>query len=149
MIDGGVDPQKQDGIGTWSEGFRIRTSYVHLEGFEIRNMAGFIQSTEPPPSGCNVAANNVVADPVFAGGQGEALMSMLPTGFDAAWHPNSGAFALTSASPPGVLQGDTLPAPFTVDILGRVRTLFSLGAYEQTGVAIQGPPPPTGLRVRR
>jgi hypothetical protein len=82
----------------------------------------------------NVASKNVVADPAFSGGVGQAIMSVLPSGFDSSWHPNTSAFALTSSSPASVAQGgDNLGRPFDVDILGRTRTLFSRGAYELTG----------------
>jgi hypothetical protein len=96
----------------------------------------------------NVASNNVVMDPQFSGGVALALMSVLPTGFDESWHPATSAFSLSTLTPAQVAQGDNLGAPFNIDIAGRARSLYSLGAYEQSGTVIKPPAPPTGLRVK-
>jgi parallel beta-helix repeat protein len=96
----------------------------------------------------NAASDNVVADPRLAGGIGPGLQAAVPTGFDSSWRPNSNALAPTAASPTQVRQGDPMGSPFNVDITGRVRTLYSIGAYEQTTVPLQAPPAPTHLRLK-
>jgi hypothetical protein len=98
----------------------------------------------------NVASGNIVVEPSHAGGTGTALMSGLPTGFNANWRPNTTAFALSASTPAQVLAGDVMAAPFNYDIAGALRTQFSLGAYEGTGTVVPPvtpPAPPTGFHA--
>jgi parallel beta-helix repeat protein len=96
----------------------------------------------------NVATFNVVLDPEFKGGRGASILPTAPTGFDSSWHPNKDGLSLGALTPLQVLQGDPLGAPFNTDVLGSSRTAYSLGAYEQTGVAAQPPDPPVNLRIK-
>jgi len=115
-------------------------------GYTYSSVAGF-----SPGSG-HTYANNVQLDPKLSGGA-------VPDGMDASWHPNSSYFQLTANSPATItttgnaISGDSThgfdhsAGKFSRDIVGRTRTLWSMGAYEAGTVSVQPPLAPTGLRV--
>ena len=112
---------------------------------ELRTVANFAPS-------CGKYTHNVQVDPGFTSG-------VMPSGLDSNGHPNSPFFQLSTNSPPAVtatyneLLGDPVHGydhsvdKFSLDIVGRRRTAWSMGAYEAvTGIAPR-PRPPTGLRI--